>query len=387
MKRRESITIPSSSANIILYMAILPFLRNRNGNYNTGSFIFTETDNFKNILSPVYYRYGIGANGVDSLPAGSSKYTDDSYGKWTDVEGNISSTKVERADTYNGGFSPFSNCSSLKSISLPNGVQVGGLMSVVLSANLSSLEALEVRGEGDVTFKAKWSETPAPTPTEKTKVRIVWIDRNDEDKIRPESITVQYKKNGSEEAQEIVFPIEDAWDTTIEGTVSEVTSVSDGGIRIKPTDEHPHGQDKEGEYAYSIINNKLTGCIIVLYHTAGDSPEPGEDVLVTGSIAWDDNNDAAGKRPEKVVVHLMKDDEYTGIQNEVSSATKWEWFFNLSSLGDYDPGASYSVTQEPVPNYSTKIAGRAATGFIITNSLIAEGHKHNLSEVKSKPAT
>lgn len=238
----------------------------------------------------------------------------------------------------------------------------------------------------DVTFKANWGGD-VPTPTEKTKLRVVWIDRNDEDKIRPESITVNYKKSGTEEAQEIEFPIADAWDTTIEGAVSEVTSVSDGGITIKPTDEHPHGQDKEGEYAYSIINNKLTGCIIVLYHTAGDSPEPGEDVLITGSIAWNDNNDAAGKRPEKVVVHLMKDDEYTGIQNEVSSATKWEWFFNLSSLGDYDPGASYSVTQEPVPNYSTKIAGRAATGFIITNSLIAEGHKHDLSEVKSKAAT
>ncbi len=226
----------------------------------------------------------------------------------------------------------------------------------------------------DVTFTANWGVDAPPTPTEETKVKVVWIDRNNEDNIRPESITVNFKKNGTDETQEIVFPKGDAWETTIDGTVSEVTSVSDGRITIKPTEEHPHGQDKKDEYAYSIINNKLTGCIITLYHTAGDSPAPEEDVLVTGSIAWDDNNDAERKRPESVVVYLMKDGEYTGIQNEISSATNWKWFFNLSSLGDYDPGASYSVSQNSVPYYTTKITGRAADGFIISNSLNAESH-------------
>lgn len=224
----------------------------------------------------------------------------------------------------------------------------------------------------NVTFKANWGVNAPQTPTEETKVKVVWIDRNNEDTIRPETITVNFKKSGTDET--LVFPIGDAWETTIEGTVSEVTSVSDGGIRIKPTGEHPHGQDRKDEYAYSIINNKLTGCIIALYHTVGDSPAPEEDVLVTGSIAWDDNNDVERKRPESVVVYLMKDGEYTGIQNEISSATNWKWFFNLSSLGDYDPGASYSVSQDSVPYYTTEITGSAADGFIISNSLNAESH-------------
>ena len=96
--------------------------------------------------------------------------------------------------------------------------------------------------------------------------------------------------------------------------------------------------------------------------------------MVKGSIAWDDNNDAERKRPESVVVYLMKDGKYTGIQNEISSATNWKWFFKLSSLGDYDPGASYSVSQNSVPYYTTKITSRAAVGFIISNSLNAESH-------------
>lgn len=86
---------------------------------------------------------------------------------------------------------------------------------------------------------------------------------------------------------------------------------------------------------------------------------------------WDDNNDAAGKRPDSIIIHLFADS--AAAMQEVASATitaadGWHWTFtNLPVLDNYNLPIDYSIVEEAVPGYTTTI-----NGFNVTNSMKTE---------------
>ncbi len=84
-------------------------------------------------------------------------------------------------------------------------------------------------------------------------------------------------------------------------------------------------------------------------------------VTVSGEKTWQDDNDRDGKRPKNITIHLFAD----GI--EVSSKTVnkddgWKWSFN--NLDKYKDGAEieYTISEDAVDDYITKI-----DGFNVTN--------------------
>ncbi len=77
---------------------------------------------------------------------------------------------------------------------------------------------------------------------------------------------------------------------------------------------------------------------------------------------WDDNNNEAKKRPEKITVELKRGEKVvdTVVLNEGNG---WAHTFE----GQSNEG-KYSVNEKMVKNYSVKYSGDSENGFIITNT-------------------
>lgn len=99
-----------------------------------------------------------------------------------------------------------------------------------------------------------------------------------------------------------------------------------------------------------------------------------ERVSIPVQKVWNDENDRDGKRPEKVVVHLLANGEDSGLVLELSADNDWKGSFNDLPKYNDDAGNSdkaeivYTVSEDKVPDYTTKIEGDAASGFTIENT-------------------
>jgi len=87
-----------------------------------------------------------------------------------------------------------------------------------------------------------------------------------------------------------------------------------------------------------------------------------QSVTVSGKKTWQDDNDRDGKRPKSITIHLFAN----GIEVSSKTVSKnegWKWSFN--NLDKYKDGAEivYTITEDAVDDYTTKI-----DGFDITNT-------------------
>ena len=81
---------------------------------------------------------------------------------------------------------------------------------------------------------------------------------------------------------------------------------------------------------------------------------------------WEDKNNAAKKRPEKIEVELLESDKVVG-SVDLGEENGWSHTFN-----GMEKGGKYSVREKMVPNYKANYSGDAANGFVITNTYSSE---------------
>ncbi len=217
----------------------------------------------------------------------------------------------------------------------------------------------------DEDIHVEWIAGLVDIPVEKS-----WKDSDDQDGIRPEKAEVKLltvKGEAKEPAIYIdgtpvgsIFLSEDnGWKSSFEGV-----PYKDGeGNKIKYVVEEVKtdvitGTDAEGTYAIGITGSAKDGYIVSNTHTP-------ETVSIEGSKVWDDNNDQDGKRPESFTVRLHANGKLVeGKDLKVTEADGWK--FKFSDLPKYDAGHEihYSVTEDGIHEYSTKIDEHTCT---ITN--------------------
>ncbi len=89
-----------------------------------------------------------------------------------------------------------------------------------------------------------------------------------------------------------------------------------------------------------------------------------ETVRVSGSKAWNDANDQDGKRPASITVRLLRDGGEVGSQT-VTAGSDWKWTFdNLPRYADDGHEYAYTVTEDAVPGYVTKVEGSNITNTL-----------------------
>ena len=87
-----------------------------------------------------------------------------------------------------------------------------------------------------------------------------------------------------------------------------------------------------------------------------------EKVDVEGKKTWNDKDNQDGKRPEAIVINLLKNGQKVDSKT-VKKVDGWEWKFE--GLDKYENGEEivYTITEERVEGYSTEV-----TGYDVKNS-------------------
>ena len=105
--------------------------------------------------------------------------------------------------------------------------------------------------------------------------------------------------------------------------------------------------------------------------TATPKPTPTPDIPTTeikASKRWVDSNNADGRRPGHVTVHLLADGVDTGLTAELSPDNNWQFvWYALPVYNAEGNFINYTVAEDTVPGYSAEYSGSMTEGYVITN--------------------
>jgi hypothetical protein len=208
------------------------------------------------------------------------------------------------------------------------------------------LTATEVRADGLTTTLTNVHEPELITITG-TKV---WADADNNDGIRPESITVSLLADGTSVAQQTV-----TGDWTF--TFADVPAFS-GGKRIAYTVE----EDTVEGYTAVVTGSADEGFTITNTHTV-------TTVTVSGVKIWDDANDSDGLRPGSITVNLLANGRV--VQTRTVTGVGNVWFYTFTGLSQYDSGSpiTYTVSEQLVDEYVATVNGTTITNTHIPTSV------------------
>ncbi len=178
-----------------------------------------------------------------------------------------------------------------------------------------------------------------------------WEDGNDQDGIRPTSVTVALLRDGTETGQTLTLSEENHWTDTF-----HQLEKYDSGTKINYTLR----EVSVTGYTSEISGDADEGYVITNTHTPAT-------VSVSGSKVWEDGNDQDGIRPASVTIRLLADGDAVESQS-VTADDDWKWTF--SDLPQYADGTEIAYTMEEpfVPEGYEVTPGDASNGFTFTNT-------------------
>ncbi len=189
--------------------------------------------------------------------------------------------------------------------------------------------------------------------------KVIWNDNNNQDAIRPTSLSFSLKDSNGKK-----YPI------TVEED-EENKNIWKYSVKGLPK------YSSEKELKYSIKKEKVKGYEINIDGYDVECNHEPETVLIEGQIMWSDSINKDKIRPEEVTVELYGDGDYKA-SNLVSKETKWKYSFG--EFPKYDAGREieYSIKEEPIDGYEPTIYG-----FNITNTRV-KSEKASIETTKSE---
>ena len=195
---------------------------------------------------------------------------------------------------------------------------------------------------------------------EKTAVTVqkVWSDANNQDDIRPASITVKLLADGVDTGKTLVLNADNHW----RGTFADLLVKNSGAVVTYTVEEIGVPAD----YTSTTRIDPYTGIIeIVNTHVPYTTSVDVQKI-------WVDNNNQDGlvKSDTVVTVALYRNGEDTGKTIELTAANGWKGSFtDLPVHHGIGVDNHYTVVEKNVPaGYTSVITGDAANGFVITNT-------------------
>jgi pilin isopeptide linkage protein len=186
------------------------------------------------------------------------------------------------------------------------------------------------------------------TNTELTDVSVQKVWSDGEGQNRPNSVSVQLYANGVATGDKIILMSDNAW----EYTWNNLAKCDSDGNEIEYTVE----EDAVDGYKTEITQN---GNNFIITNS--------EVTSVTVDKVWNDGDSA--DRPESVQVQLYADGVATG--DKVTLNEDNGWTYTWSGLDKYNSKASeieYTIEEDAVDGYTSKVTGNAESGFVVTNT-------------------
>ena len=193
------------------------------------------------------------------------------------------------------------------------------------------------------------------TPS-KTKVQVTkkWDDANNQDGIRPASITVRLYKDGAPTDQTLELSEANKWYGTFENL--DVNAVGKALNYTVKEENVPEG------YTLSIDDKDPAHLVLTNKH------EPNvTQVKVTKK--WDDANNQDGLRPKEIRVQLYAGDQKLGKEVVLSADNKWTHTFEKLAEKANGQDIHYSVKEVDVPEgYTVTEESKEKGDVVLTNT-------------------
>ena len=167
-----------------------------------------------------------------------------------------------------------------------------------------------------------------------------WNDNNNQDGIRPSSITVNLLANGRQVASKTVSA-SDNWQYSFDNLAA-----------------YANGQ----KITYTVTENAVAGYTSTVDDYNVTNNHTPATVKVSGTKTWNDNNNQDGIRPSSITVNLLANGRQVASKT-VSASDNWQYSFD--NLAAYANGQkiTYTVTEDAVAGYTSTV-----DGYNITNT-------------------
>ncbi|WP_418968509.1 Cna B-type domain-containing protein [Alloscardovia omnicolens] len=187
--------------------------------------------------------------------------------------------------------------------------------------------------------------------TEKVSVGLAkkWDDKNNQDGKRPTSVTAHLLADGKDTGKSIKLDESNMW----RGQFNDLPKYNADGSKIVYT----VSEDDVADYTAKITGDVDSGFTITNTHMP-------ETVKVKVSKTW------IGKKASSVTVRLLADGVDTGKTLKLDESTQWQGTF--TDLPKFKDGVeiTYTISEDSISGYSSKITGNAKTEFTVTNTEI-----------------
>ena len=205
------------------------------------------------------------------------------------------------------------------------------------------------------------SYTPQTMDYQVTKV---WDDANNQDGLRPESITVQLYKSVAGGAET------PATGKTLILTAANQLDANTWSASFTGLPQFEEGQEivysvKEDEATLAVLAEKgyqsaVTGTVVTNSRTP-------EQIKISGKKVWDDADNQDGIRPEAITVQIMNG---TLLVDEIQVTAANDWTFQSKDLPKYANGQeiAYTVVEVSPASYQASQQQEADGSYTLTNS-------------------
>jgi len=194
---------------------------------------------------------------------------------------------------------------------------------------------------------------------EKTQITVsaTWKDADNQDGMRPVSVTVDLHANGAK--------------------VQTVTLKASGSWTCAFTDLDKYAKGEQ--IIYTITQAAVTGYTSAVSGYSVTYTHTPEKTQVTVNAVWKDDNDQAGKRPTSVNVSLLANGKKVQTATMTSSGG---WSVTFTKLDKYANGKqiAYTVAVDAIQDYTS-----AVDGFTVTNTYVAPAYDGPAYSIVLKP--
>ncbi len=201
-------------------------------------------------------------------------------------------------------------------------------------------EGYEVSYSGQGTSKITITNSHEAEKTEISGTK-TWIDADDQDGLRPDSIIIRLYANDTEIRHQ------------------EVSQATGWTWKFTDLDRYEDGK----LINYRITEDVVTGYTSVITGTSRVvNTHVPEKITVSGTKTWVDNNNENGARPAQIVIQLLANNKpVEGKSVTVTVNENWSWSF--TDLPKYEEGKEiiYTVSEEEVRDYTATVNGMNVT--------------------------
>ena len=202
----------------------------------------------------------------------------------------------------------------------------------------------EIAGDAASGYTITNKHTPGVTAVCGVKT---WDDNDDQDGVRPKSITVDLLADG-EKIQSKTVTAADGWRYSFE----DLPQFKDGKKII-----------------YTVSEQPVDGYKTTIDGTAITNTHKTEKTSVSVEKKWKDQDNKDGVRPSSVSVQLYANGKASGDPVTLDAANSWKHTWSGLDKNASGKAITYTVKETSVPHgYTSTISGDMASGFTVTNT-------------------